>query len=109
MLVVGGGTDLPCLPPPRPPPPPQVFRLAQLNVEYLLYVQDCLQTTNAWLQADRGSLEKHLGAAQVWGWRGVGLEKYLGAAQVGEGLRHGPHCVSLNSTSPHRDLPLLAY
>ena len=40
----------------------QVFRLAQLTVEYLLYVQDCLQTTNAWLQQDRGTLERHLQA-----------------------------------------------
>lgn len=31
----------------------KVFRLAQLTIEYLLYVQDCLQTTNAWLQTDR--------------------------------------------------------
>lgn len=31
----------------------QVFRLAQLTLEYLLYVQDCLQSTNAWLQNDR--------------------------------------------------------
>ena len=38
----------------------QVFRLAQMTVEYLLYVQDCLQTTNSWMQQDRGNLEKHL-------------------------------------------------
>ena len=31
----------------------KVFRLAQLMVEYLLYVQDCLQSTNNWLQQDR--------------------------------------------------------
>jgi zinc finger protein DZIP1 len=31
----------------------KVFRLAQLVVEYLLYVQDTLQASNAWLQSDR--------------------------------------------------------
>ncbi len=38
----------------------KVFRCAQLVCEYLLYVQDCLQATNNWLQADRCDL----------GWRG---------------------------------------
>lgn len=31
----------------------KVFRLSQLVIEYLLYVQDCLQSTNTWLQQDR--------------------------------------------------------
>eukprot|EP00983_Pelagomonas_calceolata_P107027 1159300-Pelagomonas_calceolata.AAC.5 len=31
----------------------QVFRLAQLIIEYLLYVQDCLQSTNGYLQQHR--------------------------------------------------------
>ncbi|KAF5837877.1 Iguana/Dzip1-like DAZ-interacting protein N-terminal-domain-containing protein [Dunaliella salina] len=31
----------------------KVFRLAQLIIEYLLYVQDCLQSTNAYLQQHR--------------------------------------------------------
>jgi zinc finger protein DZIP1 len=31
----------------------KVFRLSQLVVEYLLYVQDCLQATNGWLQSER--------------------------------------------------------
>jgi len=33
--------------------PLQVFRLSQLIIEYLLYVQDCLQSTNAHLQQHR--------------------------------------------------------
>lgn len=31
----------------------KIFRLAQLVVEYLLYVQDYLQSTNAWLQHEK--------------------------------------------------------
>lgn len=31
----------------------KVFRLSQLMIEYLLYVQDCLQSTNSYLQQDR--------------------------------------------------------
>ncbi|KAG1653769.1 hypothetical protein FOA52_006499 [Chlamydomonas sp. UWO 241] len=43
----------------------KVFRLSQLTVEYLLYVQDCLQTTNMWLQTDRGAMAKYLQAARL--------------------------------------------
>jgi zinc finger protein DZIP1 len=31
----------------------KIFRLSQLVIEYLLYVQDCLQSTNSWLLTDR--------------------------------------------------------
>lgn len=43
----------------------KVFRLAQLTVEYLLYVQDCLQSTNSWLLQDRAGIEKYLQAARL--------------------------------------------
>lgn len=31
----------------------KIFRLSQMMIEYLLYVQDCLQGSNSWLQQDR--------------------------------------------------------
>lgn len=31
----------------------KVFRLSQLMVEYLLYVQECLTASHAWLQQER--------------------------------------------------------
>eukprot|EP00201_Polytomella_parva_P011064 CAMPEP_0175055438 /NCGR_PEP_ID=MMETSP0052_2-20121109/10079_1 /TAXON_ID=51329 ORGANISM="Polytomella parva, Strain SAG 63-3" /NCGR_SAMPLE_ID=MMETSP0052_2 /ASSEMBLY_ACC=CAM_ASM_000194 /LENGTH=446 /DNA_ID=CAMNT_0016320281 /DNA_START=21 /DNA_END=1358 /DNA_ORIENTATION=+ len=37
----------------------KVFRLAQLVIEYLLYVQECLQASNSWLQHDRKNQEKY--------------------------------------------------
>lgn len=43
----------------------KVFRLAQLTVEYLLYVQDCLQATNNWMLQDRADIEKYLQAARL--------------------------------------------
>ncbi|GAX82377.1 hypothetical protein CEUSTIGMA_g9805.t1 [Chlamydomonas eustigma] len=43
----------------------KIFRLAQLTIEYLLYVQDCLQTTNTWLQLDRGNMERYCQAIRL--------------------------------------------
>lgn len=43
----------------------KIFRLSQLMIEYLLYVQDCLQNTNQWLQQDRSQLEKYIAAARI--------------------------------------------
>lgn len=31
----------------------KIFRLSQMMIEYLLYVQECLQSSNGWLQQDR--------------------------------------------------------
>ena len=31
----------------------KIFRLSQMMIEYLLYVQECLQNSNTWLQQDR--------------------------------------------------------
>ena len=31
----------------------KIFRLSQMMIEYLLYVQDCLQSSNNWMQQDR--------------------------------------------------------
>ncbi|GFH20018.1 predicted protein, partial [Haematococcus lacustris] len=43
----------------------KVFKLSQLILEYLLYVQDCLQSTNTWMQQDRQQLEKYIAAARI--------------------------------------------
>jgi len=43
----------------------KVFRLAQLIIEYLLYVQDCLQSTNGYLQQHRSQQEKYISAARL--------------------------------------------
>ena len=43
----------------------KVFRLSQLIIEYLLYVQDCLQGTNSWLQQDRCA---HVVVGGRWRW-----------------------------------------
>ncbi|KAG2493967.1 hypothetical protein HYH03_007896 [Edaphochlamys debaryana] len=43
----------------------KIFRLAQMMIEYLLYVQDCLQNSNAWLQQDRSNMDKYVQAARL--------------------------------------------
>jgi zinc finger protein DZIP1 len=73
----------------------KVFRLSQLIIEYLLYVQDCLQSTNSWLQQDRCHGSKagwvvqaspastaalqHSGPLRV---RRASLEKYIAVARL---------------------------
>ncbi|EFJ50393.1 hypothetical protein VOLCADRAFT_88956 [Volvox carteri f. nagariensis] len=43
----------------------KIFRLSQMMIEYLLYVQDCLQNSNAWLQQDRSNMDKYVQAARL--------------------------------------------
>ncbi|GLC59969.1 hypothetical protein PLESTB_001559200 [Pleodorina starrii] len=43
----------------------KIFRLSQMMIEYLLYVQDCLQNSNGWLQQDRANMDKYVQAARL--------------------------------------------
>eukprot|EP00198_Chlamydomonas_reinhardtii_P000413 XP_001689748.1 predicted protein [Chlamydomonas reinhardtii] len=43
----------------------KIFRLSQMMIEYLLYVQDCLQSSNGWLQQDRSNMDKYIQAARL--------------------------------------------
>ncbi|KAG2430772.1 hypothetical protein HYH02_013611 [Chlamydomonas schloesseri] len=43
----------------------KIFRLSQMMIEYLLYVQDCLQSSNGWLQQDRANMDKYVQAARL--------------------------------------------
>ncbi|GFR48246.1 hypothetical protein Agub_g10109 [Astrephomene gubernaculifera] len=43
----------------------KIFRLSQMMIEYLLYVQDCLQSSNSWLQQDRNNMDKYIQAARL--------------------------------------------
>ncbi|KXZ55055.1 hypothetical protein GPECTOR_3g213 [Gonium pectorale] len=43
----------------------KIFRLSQMMIEYLLYVQDCLQSSNAWLQQERSNMDKYVQASRL--------------------------------------------
>ncbi|KAG2425377.1 hypothetical protein HXX76_013791 [Chlamydomonas incerta] len=43
----------------------KIFRLSQMMIEYLLYVQECLQGSNGWLQQDRSNMDKYIQAARL--------------------------------------------
>ncbi|MEW5302951.1 MAG: hypothetical protein WDW36_005687 [Sanguina aurantia] len=43
----------------------KVFRLSQLMVEYLLYVQECLTASHAWLQQESSQTDKYVAASRL--------------------------------------------